>query len=54
VARQSLRVQGGASQTEYRLVGLKPGLFSIRASYLGSRAFEPSRSQPAPHRVLAR
>jgi hypothetical protein len=54
VARQPLRVQGQTSQAEYRLVGLSPGLHSIRASYLGSRAFEPSRTDPVQHRVVAR
>jgi hypothetical protein len=54
IARQPLRVQGEISQTEYRLVGLPPGLHTIRASYLGSRAFEPSRSATIQHRVAAR
>ena len=54
VARQPLRVQGAISQTEFRLVGLAPGLHSIRASYPGSRAFEPSRSIAIQHRVAAR
>jgi hypothetical protein len=52
VARQTLRVQGDTSQTEYRLVGLAPGLHTIRASYLGSRAFEPCKSDPVQHRVV--
>ena len=54
VARQQLRVQGQTSQAEYRLVGLAPGLYTIRASYPGSRAFEPSRSDAVQHRVVAR
>jgi hypothetical protein len=54
VARQALRVQGDASQTEYRIVGLPLGLHTIRASYLGSRSFEPSRSEAVLHRVAAR
>jgi hypothetical protein len=54
VARQALRVQGDASQTEYRILGLPPGLHTIRASYLGSRSFEPSRSAAVLHRVAAR
>ncbi len=54
VARQPLRVQGETSQTEYRLVGLAPGLYTIRASFPGSRAFEPSRSDSVQHRVVAK
>lgn len=54
VAQQPLRVQGDTSQTEYRVVGLTPGLYSMRASYLGSRAFEPSQSTAIQHRVAAR
>lgn len=54
VARQTLRVQGDASQTEHRLSGLAPGLYNLRASYLGSRSFEPSRSTAVPHRVARR
>jgi hypothetical protein len=54
VARQPLRVQGEISQTEYRLLGLAPGLYTIRASYLGSRSFGPSRSGPVQHRVVTR
>jgi Bacterial Ig-like domain (group 3) len=54
VARQPLRVQGEISRTEHRLVGLPPGLHTIRASYLGSRAFGPSRSTSVQHRVVPR
>jgi len=54
VARQSLRVQGDSSQIEYRLVGLKPGLHMLRAAYRGSRSFDPSVSEPVPHRVAGR
>jgi hypothetical protein len=54
VSRQPLRVQGQTSQTEFRLVGLAPGLHAIRATYAGSRTFAGSQSEPVPHRVVAR
>lgn len=54
VAKQPLRVQGVASQTEYRLVGLSPGRYSFRVTYSGSRSFEASHSDAVPHRVVAR
>jgi hypothetical protein len=54
VAKQPLRVQGLASQAEYRLVGLGPGLHAFRVSYSGSRTFDGSRSDPVSHRVVAR
>lgn len=51
VASVPLRVQGETSQAEYRLRGLKAGLYDIRAAYRGSRSFEPGASASLPHRV---
>jgi hypothetical protein len=53
VASVPLRVQGEASQAEYRVVGLNSGLHTIRAFYRGSRSFEPVQSQMLQHRVAA-
>ncbi len=45
------RVQGDTSQAEFRLVGMKPGTYSLRARYSGSRSFENAESATVQHRV---
>ena len=45
------RVQGDTSQAEFRLVGMKPGTYSLRARYSGSRSFENAESVTVQHRV---
>jgi hypothetical protein len=54
VSRQVLRVQGDTSQAEYRLVGLRPGLYALRVAYRGSHTYAPSESDQVPHRVAPR
>lgn len=54
VASLPLRVQGDSSQAEYRLVGLEPGLHTVRAVYQGNNSFEPGSSDVLRHRVRAR
>ncbi len=51
---RTLRVQGVASQIEFRLAGLKIGTHTLQAKYLGSRTFAAVDSAPVEHRVVAR
>ena len=54
VDQRTLRVQGIASQIEFRLVGLAAGRHSLQAKYLGSRTFAAVDSAPVEHRVNGR
>jgi hypothetical protein len=54
VDRRTLRVQGVASQIEFRLVGLRPGSHTLQAKYQGSSAFAAAESPAVEHRVEAR
>jgi hypothetical protein len=54
VDRRTLRVQGVASQIEFRLVGLRPGSHRLQAKYLGSPTFATAESATVEHRVEAR
>jgi hypothetical protein len=54
VDQRTLRVQGVASQIEFRLVGLAAGTHTLQVKYLGSRAFAAADSAPVEHRVLRR
>lgn len=54
VDERTLRVQGIASQIEFRLTGLAVGLHTLQARYLGSRTFVAVDSAPVEHRVVAR
>jgi hypothetical protein len=54
VDQRTLRVQGVASQIEYRLAGLPVGTHTLEARYLGSRTFFPADSAPVQHQVTAR
>ena len=54
VAARTLRVQGTASQIEYRLAGLPVGLHTLQARYQGSRTFRATDSADVAHRVVAR
>jgi hypothetical protein len=51
VDRRLVRVQGTASQAEFRLVGLKPGTHALQARFRGSRTFHPAESPLVQHRV---
>jgi hypothetical protein len=52
VDRRLVRVQGTASQAEFRLVGLKPGAHAVRAHFRGSRSFNPAGSPLVQHHVV--
>ena len=52
VEQRTLRVQGVASQIEFRLVGLAAGTHALQAKYLGSRTFAAVDSAPVEHRVV--
>jgi hypothetical protein len=52
VDRRLVRVEGTASQAEFRLVGLKPGAHGLRARFRGSRSFNPADSPLVQHRVV--
>lgn len=54
VDQRTLRVQGVASQIEFRLVGLAAGTHTLQAKYLGSPTFTAVDSAPAEHRVARR
>jgi hypothetical protein len=54
VAERPLRVQGIASQIEFRLAGLPPGVHSLQARYLGTSIFAAAESGPVEHRVTGR
>jgi len=54
VDQRTLRVQGVASQIEFRLAGLSVGTHTLQARYLGSRTFAAVDSAPVEHRVVAR
>ena len=54
VDERTLRVQGVASQIEFRQAGLPVGLHTLPARYLGSRTFAAADSAPVEHRVVAR
>ncbi len=54
VDERTLRVQGVASQIEFRLAGLPVGTHTLQAKYLGSRTFAAAESAPVEHRVVAR
>jgi hypothetical protein len=54
VDERTLRVQGVASQIEFRLAGLAVGSHTLQARYLGSRTFAAVDSAPVEHRVVAR
>jgi hypothetical protein len=54
VDQRTLRVQGIASQIEFRLAGLATGTHSLQAKYLGSRTFAAIDSAPVQHRVNGR
>jgi hypothetical protein len=54
VDQRTLRVQGVASQIEFRLVGLAAGRHSLQVKYLGSRTFAAVDSAPVEHRVVLR
>jgi hypothetical protein len=54
VDQRTLRVQGAASQIEFRLAGLPVGLHLLQARYLGSGTFTAADSAPVEHRVVAR
>jgi hypothetical protein len=54
VDQRTLRVQGVASQIEFRLAGLGVGSHTLQARYLGSRTFAAADSAPIEHRVVAR
>ena len=53
VEQRPLRVQGAASQIEYRLVGLPLGTHTLQARYLGSRIFPAADSPAVAHLVSA-
>jgi len=52
VDQRTLRVQGVASQIEFRLVGLAAGTHALQVKYLGSRTFAAVDSAPVEHRVV--
>jgi hypothetical protein len=54
VDERTLRVQGVASQIEFRLVGLTVGTHALQVKYLGSRTFVEAESPVVQHRVAAR
>jgi hypothetical protein len=54
VDQRTLRVQGVASQIEFRLAGLAVGTHILQARYLGSGTFAAVDSAPVEHRVVAR
>jgi Bacterial Ig-like domain (group 3) len=54
VDQRTLRVQGIASQIEFRLAGLATGTHLLQAKYLGSRTFAAVDSAAVQHRVIAR
>jgi hypothetical protein len=54
VAERPLRVQGIASQIEFRLAGLEPGVHALQAKYLGTRTFAAAVSPAVEHRVVPR
>jgi hypothetical protein len=54
VDERTLRVQGVASQIEFRLAGLAVGTHTLQARYLGSRTYAAVDSAPVEHRVVAR
>ena len=54
VDQRTLRVQGVASQIEFRLVGLAAGRHTLQARYPGSRTFAAVDSAPVEHRVNER
>jgi hypothetical protein len=54
VDQRALRVQGAASQIEFRLVGLAPGTHTLQARYSGSRIFGAADSPAVTHLVVRR
>jgi hypothetical protein len=54
VDERTLRVQGTASQIEFRLAGLAPGTHTLQVKYRGNRTFAAVDSAPVEHRVIAR
>jgi hypothetical protein len=54
VDQRTLRVQGVASQIEFRLVGLGVGTHTLQVKYLGSRTFAAVESARVDHRVVRR
>ncbi len=54
IEQRTLRVQGSASQIEFRVAGLPVGIHALQAKYLGSRTFAAVDSAVVSHRVAGR